>query len=117
VYRFGLLAVLLMNGGATAPVILAQQNFTDDKIALCDIFSRIGLKIYSEKILGMSYDAALNAVPMQSMTLDQALADQPEKLKTIHNVIHIILQKAYTSSWPSPEAFAEEQRSICLNGH
>lgn len=100
-----------------ASIAAVKADPTDDRIALCDILSRVSSQIYSEKMSGMSFDDVLNGIPERTANLDQALSDQPDKLKMIHEIIHEIVERAYSAGWPDATAFAESQRATCLSGN
>jgi hypothetical protein len=104
--------------GQSPPSQVTEQEFAqnDQKIQWCDTVSRIAYKLYYEKTLGISYTDALAVLPSQLTTIDQALADQPEKLKLMHTLVHSLLQSVYTSEWADPTAFAEHERAMCLYG-
>jgi len=87
---------------------------TDGQIAMCDVWARVAARLYAEKENGISYDDALAALPVQTNIFDQLPNANPERSEMIRDIVHSMLKKAYTTSWPNEVAFGDDARDICL---
>jgi hypothetical protein len=87
-----------------------------NKIVLCDISARVAFKLYGEKLSGVSYQDALDAIDDQDQQkqLNQLFPDHTEGIDQLTALLKLILQKAYTTSWSSAQEFSDHEREVCL---
>ena len=88
----------------------------DNRTALCDIYGRVAFKFYEEKLSGIFYQDALDAIddPNQLNQINQLFPGHKEGIAQLTTLLKLILQKAYTTSWPSAQAFSDNEREVCL---
>jgi hypothetical protein len=93
-----------------------SNDARDNRIVLCDISARVAFKVYGEKLSGISYQGALDAIDDrdQQKQLNQLFPGHTEGINQLTTLLKLILQIAYTSSWSSAQEFSEHEREICL---
>ena len=76
----------------------------------CDAYTQAALKFYEARLAGVTHLIELREVPAVVETLNPSGGD-PEG---VIDVTLMVLQHAYTFSFPSAQAFADYERTLCL---
>jgi hypothetical protein len=108
--RQGIILLFFIAGFAPASSSAQSESTTGN----CDIFNRIATAPHTEKLQGLSYDEVSRAFDDPSSQINQALAANSEAAQRLHDTVHLIVKKAYTTAWPSPQAFPDHELAVCL---
>ena len=89
----------------------AQSNDTAALGRYCDAYARAALRFYEARLSGITHLAELQEVPAVIQSLNPLGETNPEGAI---DVTLMVLQHAYTFSFPSAQAFADFELKTCL---